>query len=157
MAKSQRVDGLRKQHFGEVPSFNPRLGGYSAVPWVYRTLLAAFTPREWMVLSYLYLRSGPEGITWLTDETIGTDIGIGRKKLGPHIKRLVEMGFIVAKRLGRQRYIKLVDPMSLAEKLVTSPSFLTPEQQQRLAQDLEQIWRTRRSRARDLNEADPAE
>jgi DNA-binding MarR family transcriptional regulator len=151
-AKSRRVEGLRQAHFPEVPTFDQRLGGYSAVPWVYRTILAAFSPREWMVLSYLYLRSGPEGITWLTDETIGRDIGLGRKKLGPHVRRLAELGFIVTKRIGRQRFIKLVNPMALVDGLLQPRSFLAPEQRERLQQDLEQIERARRSRARDLYE-----
>jgi hypothetical protein len=148
--KSLRVEGLRRAHFANVPSFDARFGGYSAVPWVYRTMLGALSPREWMVLSYLLLRSGPEGLTWLTDRAIGTDIGLGAKKIGPHIRRLADYGFIATKRIGRQRFVKLVDPMSLLERLLGEESFLDAEQRQRLAQDVERINRARRMRARDL-------
>jgi DNA-binding MarR family transcriptional regulator len=147
---SRRVEGLSLTYFSEVPSFNQKLGGYSAIPWVFRTLLSTMSPREWMLLSYLYLRSGPEGISWSTDRTIGDDIGLGPKKLTPHLKELERRGFIRMRRMGRNRYVKLVDPMWLAERLLQPDSDLAPEVRVRLTDDLHQIHRTRRSRAQVL-------
>jgi hypothetical protein len=103
-----------------------------------------------MVLTYLYMRSGPEGISWSTDRVIGDDIGLGPKKLGPHLQELERRGFIRMRRMGRNRYVKLVDPMWLAEQLLKPGSELAPEVRQRLTDDLNQIYRTRRSRAQVL-------
>lgn len=146
MKKSQRIAGLDEAHFPGVPTFNTRLGGYSPLAWMYRSILDSFTPREWMVLTYLLMRSGPDGICWPTDKTIGVDIGLGPKKVGPHLRRLAERGFIVTRRLKGRRYVKLVDPMTLEKKLLGESSFLGAEQRQRLFSDYEQILRTRNQR-----------
>jgi DNA-binding MarR family transcriptional regulator len=111
-------------------------------------------PRQWMILTYLYLRSGPQGISWETDRDMGLDLGLGPKKVGPHIRQLEALGFIVSKRLGRNRYVKLVDPMTVARTWLATEGRLDAERQKRLVDDLEQIRRTRRSRAESLGEYD---
>jgi len=104
-----------------------------------------------MLLTYLYLRSGPEGLSWLTDKAIAADLGIGPKKLSPHFRQLEERGFIATKRLGRNRYVKLIDPMMLAERALVSTSLPTTVHQ-RLKHDLDQIKRAQKTRARTLGE-----
>src|SRR5688572_17861793 len=124
---SHRLDGLLETHFRGVPSFNQNLGGYAAVPWIFRSLLALMSARQWTILSYLYLRSGPQGLSWETDRTIALDLNIGAKKLSPHLRKLEELGFIATRRLGRNRYVKLVDPMSVAERFASEESSLNAD------------------------------
>lgn len=139
----QRLAWLIREHFPDVTPFDARRGGFSPLPWVLRSLMHLMTAREWSLLCYFYLRSGPQGLSWETDQTIGLELGIGSKKVGPYVRRLEQLGFIATRRVGRNRYVKLVDPTVVAERLLDDGTSLTPERRARLQDDLNMIEQVR--------------
>lgn len=125
----------REQYFPDVPKFEPD-GNFSALPWVFRTILSFFKPRDWQLLTYLMMRSGPHGLSWFTDKQIGADVGIGHRKVGTHLKALEEAGFILSKWAeDGTRYICLVDPVPVIRQLAAKKKF-TPDTLVRLNSDL---------------------
>src|SRR5258707_14819393 len=112
-----KASRISERSFPDVPRFGTKRGMFSPLPWVFRTVLSAFPPRTWMVYSYLCMKSGPEGISWPTDKQIAHDLGVGVRKVGPHLKWLADLGFIVARDVDGLRYICLCDPVLGLEKL----------------------------------------
>ena len=105
--------------FRDADRYVPAKGTYSAVPWVLRRAIGTlFTVREWQVLTYLYLRSGPESLVWQADTQIAIDLGVGHRKIGPNIRKLVEKGFVAAAEYDGQRFLLLLDPERALRKLV---------------------------------------
>jgi len=119
--------------FPDVMRFKAK-ANFSAVPWLFRRALWLFQPRAWMVLTYLYLRSGPEGITWLTDKQIGIDIDLGYRKVGPQLRELESMGFIVIREFDGERFVCLIDPHFALRALVRAGK-ITGERLDRLNED----------------------
>jgi hypothetical protein len=66
-----------------VPIFKSKEGKFSPLPWVLRRVQWLFQPREWQLLTYLMMRSGPESVCWQTDKEIAYDLDITAKKLAP--------------------------------------------------------------------------
>ena len=109
------------RYFADVARLNQRRSGYAAFPWVLRGILWVFSsPRTWQVLSYLMLRMGRESIVWVTDQQMAKDIGVTPRKVGPHLKRLVELGFISMRTIEGQRYVAIVDPFHAIQQLVNA-------------------------------------
>ena len=116
-SKARRI---RETHFSDVEVFRPSDGKFSPLPWIYRRVLWLFAPREWQILTYFIMRVSQEGVLWQSDKEIAFDLGIGSRKLAPHMKVLRERGFIlVVEELG-QRYICLPAPLGVLRRLVES-------------------------------------
>jgi hypothetical protein len=115
LSKAQRM--LAKL-FADAPRYVARKGSYSAMPWVLRRAVGLFAVREWQVLTYLYLRSGPESLVWLTDKQIAVDLDVGYRKVGPHLRALVEKGFLKTAEYDGQRYLLLLEPETALRSLV---------------------------------------
>jgi hypothetical protein len=109
--KGTRASRIVAKHFGDIQRFDPKGGNFSPLPWIYRRLLWFFPPRAWQVFTYLVMRSGPEGLSWLNDKQIATDLGIGHRKIGPQLSWLKEHGFIATLEVEGLRYVCLVDPL----------------------------------------------
>ena len=139
--KPQRGKGRRiyERYFSDVPVFSPGSGsGFSPLPWIYRRMLWLFSPREWQLLTYLLMRSGPEGVCWQSDKEIAFDLGIGPRKLAPHVKSLRDRGFIRVVEDQGQRYICLPEPIGVLRRLAESGE-IRAERLQALNDDLEVI------------------
>jgi hypothetical protein len=116
-SKARRI---RETRFADVEVFRPAGGKFSPLPWIYRRVLWLFAPREWQILTYFMMRVSQEGVLWQSDKEIAFDLGIGFRKLAPHMKALRERGFIlVVEELG-QRYICLPEPAGVLRRLVES-------------------------------------
>ncbi|HTU56949.1 MAG TPA: hypothetical protein VMF89_00925 [Polyangiales bacterium] len=124
--------------FADAPRYVARRGTYSAMPWVLRRAIAIFAVREWMVLSYLYLGVGPESLVWLTDKQIATDLGVGHRKIGPHIRTLEQKGFLKTAEHEGVRYTLLLDP-ELALRRLAAEKALPPSVLDLLTDDFEAI------------------
>jgi hypothetical protein len=109
-ARPNKARRMLEKLFPEAQRYVPRKGSYSAMPWVFRRAASLFNVREWQVLTYLYLRSGPESLVWMSDKQMAIDFGIGPRKVGPHIRSLVAKGFLSAVEHDGTRYLLLLDP-----------------------------------------------
>ncbi len=109
---------IYERYFSDVPVFSTSGAGFSPLPWVYRRVLWLFAPREWQVLTYLTMRVGPEGVCWQNDKEIAFDLGIGPRKLAPHIKGLRDRGFVRIVEDQGQRYLCLPEPVGVLRRLV---------------------------------------
>jgi hypothetical protein len=90
------------------------------MPWVLRRAVGLFVVREWQVLTYLYLRSGPESLVWMSDKQIAIDLDVGYRKIAPHIRSLVDKHFIELAEHDGQRYILLLDPAAALRALAAA-------------------------------------
>lgn len=133
--KAQRA---RSRLFPDATVYEPIPGTYSAIPWVFRRALAAIPPRTFQVLVYLYLRSGPESVTWFTDRQIASDLGIGYRKLTPHLRWLTDNGFLAAASHAGDRFIALLSPEQALRDLATAKK-LSPDVMEAVAEDFETI------------------
>jgi hypothetical protein len=131
-----KASRISERAFPDVPRLSTKAGMFSPLPWVFRSVLAAFPPRTWMAYTYIIMKSGPEGISWPTDKQMAHDLGIGVRKVGPHLKLLVELGFIVMREVDGLRYICLVDPVVALEKLAEERS-MSPEMVASMREDLD--------------------
>jgi hypothetical protein len=137
--KKSKAQRMLAKLFEGAHGYVPRKGTYSAMPWVLRRAIGLFpAPREWQLLTYLYLRAGPEALVWLGDKQIAVDLGVGYRKVGPHIRSLIAKGFLQSKEHDGQRYLLLVDPehalRELAKKGAIPQAMWEP-----LAEDFETI------------------
>jgi DNA-binding MarR family transcriptional regulator len=124
--------------FPDEPRYVPKRGTYSAMPWVLRRAVALFAPREFQLLVYLYLRAGPESLVWMSDRQIAVDLGVGHRKLSPHLRSLVQRGFIRMRDHDGERFILLLDPELALRKLVARGE-IPPTMRDALADDFEKI------------------
>jgi len=104
--------------FPDAPRYIPRKRSYSAMPWVLRRAVSLFGVREWQVLTYLYLRTGPESLVWMNDKQIAVDLGVGHRKVGPHIHSLAAKGLLRTKEHDGVRYLLLLDPEAALRGMV---------------------------------------
>lgn len=72
------------------------------------------------------MRSGPEGLSWMTDKQISHDVGIGHRKVGPHLRELVDLGLTAMQELEGTRYICLVDPVHVIAGLIEKKALPQP-------------------------------
>ena len=119
--QQRKARRIYERHFKDVRTYSSDTsGGFSQLPWVLRRVQWLFTPRAWQVLTYLMMRAGPDAVVWQTDKEIAFDLGIGPRKLAPHIKSLVERGFIRVVDAEGQRLICIPDPLDVIRSLVAS-------------------------------------
>jgi DNA-binding MarR family transcriptional regulator len=119
-ARPSKAKRMLEKLFPEAPRYVPRKGTYSAMPWVLRRAVGLFSVREWQVLTYLYLRSGPESLVWMSDKQIAIDLDVGARKVGPHIRALVAKGFLKAAEHDGVRYLLLLDAEAALRGLAAS-------------------------------------
>lgn len=115
-----KAERARTRFFADTPKFEPRAGQFSPLPWIYRRLQWMFRPRDWQLLTYLIMRSGPEAIVWLTDKQIAHDLDLGHRKVGPHLRSLATLGFIAIAEGEGSRFIAITDPVRAIVGLVGS-------------------------------------
>lgn len=124
MAKSSKKTArIYERHFSGVPIFEATGGKFSPLPWVLRKVQWLFAPREWQLLTYLIMRSGPESVTWQTDHEIAHDLDLGPKKIPPYLKDLEAKGFIKIVQAEGKRYVCIVEPLEAIKGLVAAGKF----------------------------------
>lgn len=156
-SKAQRI---RDRYFAEVPQFNTTNGMYSPIPWIYRNLLSVLQVRTWQILTLLLMRSGPESLSWLVDAQIANDVGIGRRKVAPHLRELEKLGFITSQVIDGLRYVCIVDPMVVVRKLLEenpTTNFLPPKVVAAIEDDLDVMLTRKKAKVAKAADEKPEE
>ncbi len=89
-----------------------RRGGYTALPFILRTAQFLFkSPRHWQVYTYIMMRTGREGVAWLTTSEMAWDLAYRSvAKLRPYIDFLVGEGWLLRKASRGKDYYLVPDP-----------------------------------------------
>ena len=125
MTTGQRV---KKRLFQDEPTF-ARVGGFTTLPLVLRRLQFLFEPRAWQVLTYVMMRTGPEGVAWFSLSELAHDLDFKSiSKLKPYVDDLVASGWIRRATSSGLDYYLVRDPLRVIDEL-RAQGKLTEERQ----------------------------
>lgn len=146
---------IRQRLFPNVPTFDPKVGGYASFPFVMRRLQFLFEPRAWQVYSYVLMRIGPHGIGWLTMSEMSWDLDFKSiPKLNVYVDKLVEDGWLKHSTSRAREYFLAPDPMFVVKQLAAAKK-LSAERIEAIDEVLESLkWKTIQSDADDDADAD---
>ena len=106
-----RAQRIRDRHFPTAEIFERREKFFVPLPQLYRKLLHALRPREWMILTWLMMNSGKEGIAEVSMRRISEDTGLQHANRVPgHLAQLEKLGFIAQCKFDGQHYVAILHP-----------------------------------------------
>lgn len=115
MSSAQRI---KDRLFPGEKLFNPKKGGYSALPFILRKVQFLFDPRAWQVYTYILMRTGPEGLAWFDLKEMAFDLQFkSTPKLKPYADKLVEGGWIRHAQTSGKNYYIIRDPFVVINEM----------------------------------------
>ena len=106
-----RAQRIRDRHFPTAEVFETREKFFVPLPHLYRKLLHALRPREWMILTWLMMNSRKEGIAEVSMRRISEDTGLQHANRVPgHLAQLEKLGFIAQCKFDGQHYVAILHP-----------------------------------------------
>jgi len=114
-----REEKIRKRLFPGASTFARATGGFTTLPLILRRAQFLFrSPRHWQVYTYIMMRSGKQGVAWLTLTEMAWDLAFKSvSKLKPYVDDLVEDGWLLRQASSGREYYLIVDPHAVIAAL----------------------------------------
>jgi hypothetical protein len=125
--RSTKFARVKERLFADVPAFDTSKGLFVPLPMILRVALRKFSPREWQVLSWIYMHCGKEGLCSFTLDQLMHGIDYKSKsKLRTLLDELQRRLWIERRVEAGTDYYVARDPMEALRRNVEE-GYLSPE------------------------------
>ncbi len=112
---------VRERLFPDAKTFNTNSAGFVPLPIVLRAVQWMFRSTEWVILTNILMRCGPEQVCWFTLQELAYDLNYRSvTKLRPYLAALEDKGFLISHEERGIRYYCPVDARVAIQKLADS-------------------------------------